>query len=138
MKLMFTILGMIWLFSTDLQAQQPRDGERLEALKIAYLTKKLNLTTEEAQRFWPVYNQYVADMKKVRANELGGDEIEKDEKILAIKRKYQGDFSKALSPERANDFFRAEKEFYGFVAKELQQRRQLRQEGKLRNRNFRP
>jgi hypothetical protein len=138
MKLIFTILGMIWFFSTGLQAQQPRDGERLEALKIAYLTKKLNLNTEEAQRFWPVYNQYVSDMKKVRANELGGDEIEKDEKILAVRKKYQGDFGKALSPERANDFFRAEKEFYGFVAKELQERRQMRQEGKLRNRNFRP
>lgn len=137
MKLIFTILGMIWVFTAGLQAQQPRDGERLEALKIAYLTKKLNLTTEEAQRFWPVYNQYMADLKKVRADERNGDEIEKDEKILAVRKKYQADFSKALSPERANDFFRAEKEFYGFVAKELQQRRQLRQEAKPKTRDFR-
>lgn len=137
MKMIFTLLGIIWCCSTTVQAQQARDGERLEALKIAYLTKKLNLTTEEAQRFWPVYNQYIADMKKVRVRETGGDEIEKDEKILAVRKKYQGDFGKALSPERANDFFRAEKEFYGFVAKELQQRRQLRQEAKPRSRNFR-
>ncbi|ULQ52491.1 hypothetical protein [Flavihumibacter fluvii] len=137
MKLIFTILGMIWVFTAGLQAQQPRDGERLEALKIAYLTKKLNLTTEEAQRFWPVYNQYMADLKKVRADERNGNEIEKDEKILAVRKKYQADFSKALSPERANDFFRAEKEFYGFVAKELQQRRQLRQEAKPKTRDFR-
>ena len=137
MKMIFTLLGIIWCCSTTLPAPQPRDGDRLEALKIAYRTQKLNLTTEEAQRFWPVYNQYIADMKKVRVSETGGDEIEKDEKILAVRKKYQGDFGKALSPERANDFFRAEKEFYGFVAKELQQRRQLRQEAKPRNRNFR-
>lgn len=138
MKLIFTILGILWFFITPLAAQEVRDGERLEALKIAYLTKKLSLTTEEAQRFWPVYNQYIADMKKVRASGPGGDEIEKDEKILGVRKKYQGEFAKALSPERANDFYRAEKEFYGFVAKELQQRRQLRQEGKPRSRNFRP
>ena len=138
MKLIFTILSILCFFISPLQAQQAKDGERLEALKIAYLTKKLNLTTEEAQRFWPVYNQYMADMKKIRVSDPGGDEIEKDEKILAVRKKYQGDFAKALSPERANEFYKAEKEFYGFVAKELQQRKQLRQEGKPRSRNFRP
>lgn len=136
MKLFFTILGMIWCFSTPALAQQVRDGQRLEALKIGYLTKKLNLTTDEAQRFWPVYNQYMADLKKVRIEEKNGDEIEKDEQILAVRKKYQGDFAKALSPQRANDFFKAEKEFYAFVAREVLQRRQLRQDNKPRNRNF--
>ncbi|MCD6111654.1 MAG: hypothetical protein J7J86_00130 [Bacteroidales bacterium] len=32
--------------------------QRIESLKIAYLTEKLMLTTEEAQNFWPVYNKY--------------------------------------------------------------------------------
>jgi hypothetical protein len=138
MKLIYTIFGIIFFFSTSALAQQPRDGERLEALKIAYLTKKLNLTTEEAQRFWPVYNQYMADLKKIRFDNSGADELEKDEKILGIRKKYQGDFSKALSPERANEFFKAEKEFNGFVARELQERRLQKQDGKIRNRNFRP
>ncbi|MBZ5858087.1 hypothetical protein [Flavihumibacter profundi] len=138
MKLIYTILGMIFFFSTSVVAQPPRDGERLEALKIAYLTKKLNLTTEEAQRFWPVYNQYMADLKKIRVDNSGADELEKDEKILGTRKKYQGDFSKALSPERANEFFKAEKEFNGFVARELQERRLQKQDGKMRNRDFRP
>jgi len=138
MKLIYTILGMIFFFSTSVVAQPPRDGERLEALKIAYLTKKLNLTTEEAQRFWPVYNQYMADLKKIRVDNSGADELEKDEKILGTRKKYQGDFSKALSPERANEFFKAEKEFNGFVARELQERRLQKQDSKMRNRDFRP
>jgi hypothetical protein len=136
MKLIFTLFTFWCFLQQPVQAQQVRDGERLEALKIAYLTKKLNLTTEEAQRFWPVYNQYMAELKRVRIDERTSDEIEKDEKILEVRKKYQGDFSKALSPDRANAFFKAEKEFYGFVAKELQQRRQLRQENKQRNKNF--
>lgn len=138
MKGIFTILFLCFILHTPAKAQ-PGDGQRLEALKIAYLTKKLNLTTDEAQRFWPVYNSYIADMKKVKADERNADELEKDEKILTVRKKYQQEFSKALSPDRANQFFKAEKEFYGFVAKELQERRQQRQDlrqERLRNRNF--
>ncbi len=126
MKQIFTLLLLFFLLLGSSRAQQPRAGERVEALKIAYLTKKLNLTTEEAQKFWPVYNQYMADLKKARAEGRSMDELEKDEKVLEIRKKYYGDFSKALNPERANQFFKYEKEFYGFVAKELQERRQNR------------
>src|SRR6187397_2237939 len=105
MRLIFTILLMA-CFIAPARSQQANDGERLEALKIAYLTKKLNLKTEEAQKFWPVYNEYIAEMKKVRIADPKGDEIEKDEKLLAIRKKYQSDFSKALgSQERANEFY---------------------------------
>ncbi|QIX60161.1 hypothetical protein FY528_01420 [Hymenobacter lutimineralis] len=43
------------------EAQTGRRGERLSQLenaKIAYLTDKLALTQDQAQRFWPVYNEY--------------------------------------------------------------------------------
>ena len=33
------------------------DHERFEAEKVAYITQQLSLTAEEAQVFWPVYNQ---------------------------------------------------------------------------------
>ncbi|GAO45098.1 hypothetical protein [Flavihumibacter petaseus] len=127
MKRIFTLLFTIFFLITAATAQQPRPGERVEALKIAYLTKKLNLTTDEAQRFWPVYNAYMAELKKVRIEGRSMDELEKDEKVLAVRKKYYNDFSKALNPEKANQFFRYEKEFYGFVAKELQDRKDNRQ-----------
>jgi hypothetical protein len=112
--------------NTD-NTQKP-DGSRLEALKIAYISKKLNLTPEEAQRFWPVYNQYSAEIKQVRKNSIQTNEpqIQTDEKILNIRKKYNGDFEKALSPQRADEFFKCEKEFGAFVTKELIQRRNMR------------
>ncbi|KYP14173.1 hypothetical protein, partial [Flavihumibacter sp. CACIAM 22H1] len=127
MKYIFTLLVFIGSFQLVSQAQQ-RDGERLEALKVAYLTKKLSLTSEEAQKFWPVYNEYMDELKKVRADSRGGDELKREEKLLEVRKKYQTSFSKALSPERANQFFKAEKEFYSYVQKELQERRQQRQD----------
>ncbi|GAB2679831.1 hypothetical protein GCM10027036_37490 [Flavihumibacter cheonanensis] len=134
MKYIFTLLFFIGSFQLITQAQQ-RDGERLEALKVAYLTKKLNLNTEEAQKFWPVYNDYMADLKKVRQENRGGDELKREEKLLEVRKKYQASFSKALSPDRANQFFKAEKEFYGYVQKELQERRQQRQDNRARFRD---
>ena len=104
-----------------------QDGVRLEALKIAYLTKKLDLSTEEAQRFWPIYNQYTEEMRQARqdARKDGRSEIELEENILNIRKKYNNEFTKAISPEKVNTFFRSEKEFGNFVQKEIE-RRQLK------------
>lgn len=37
--------------------QRKRDFERIQAEKIAFITSELDLSPEEAQVFWPVYNQ---------------------------------------------------------------------------------
>lgn len=135
MKKIFTLIIFSFLFHLYGFSQPQREGERLEALKIAYLTKKLNLTTDEAQKFWPAYNQYMADLKKTRMEGRGGDELEREGKLLAVRKKYQAEFSKTLSPERANQFFKAEKDFYQVVQKELMERRQLRQDLRQRRNN---
>jgi len=104
---------------------QKPDGSKLEALKIAYLTKKLDLTTEEAQRFWPVYNKYTEEIRGVRKEQKQSNlsELDAEDKILTIRKRYNSEFSRALTPEKANNFFRSEKEFGNFIQRELQQRR---------------
>ena len=109
--------------------QKEGGGKRLEALKIAYLTQKLNLSTEEAQRFWPVYNKYTEEIHKIRQEqkEKNTSEIDTEDKILNVRKRYNGEFSKALSADKANTFFRSEKEFGGYIQRELQERRMNRQ-----------
>lgn len=34
------------------------DSERIKAAKVAFLTEKLNLDSETAQQFWPIYNEF--------------------------------------------------------------------------------
>jgi hypothetical protein len=113
------------------------NGGRLEALKIAYLTKKLNLSTDEAQKFWPIYNQYMSEIKKTRidARENKEGEIPTEEKLLNIRKKYNGEFNKALSSEKVNTFFKAEKEFGNVLQKELMERRMQRLENRKPFRN---
>ena len=40
--------------------------ERIEALRVAFITQKLNLTPDESQKFWPVYNEYQDKLKSSR------------------------------------------------------------------------
>ena len=132
MKHFLTILFLICTLSLSSQESnltQDSDGSRIEALKIAYITKKLNLSPDEAQKFWPVYNNYANEMREVRREQRRNNtsEIETEEKILKIRKKYNTEFSRTLSPEKVNTFFRSEKDFGNFVQKELSERRQLRQ-----------
>ncbi len=40
--------------------------EKIKALKIAYLTEQLALTTNEAEKFWPIYNAYDKEQHELR------------------------------------------------------------------------
>jgi hypothetical protein len=113
------------------------NGGRIEALKIAFLTKKLNLSTDEAQRFWPIYNEYMGEIRKTRidARQNKEGEIPTEEKLLNIRKKYNGEFNKALSSEKVNTFFKAEKEFGTVLQKELMERRMQRMENRKPFRN---
>ena len=62
MKTILTLLAGIFLLMNSMIAQPPPppDGpgnEKIEALKIGFITKRLNLTPEESQRQWPVNKQ---------------------------------------------------------------------------------
>jgi hypothetical protein len=111
-----------------------KEGGRIEAMKIAYLTNKLNLSTEEAQKFWPIYNKYMEEIRKTRMDaRLNKEkEIDMEEKLLNIRKKYNGEFGKALSGEKVNSFFRVEKEFGNYIQKELMERRQQRMDNRKR------
>lgn len=61
-KLFITVL----LLFTTLSFAQDRSREKIKALKVAYLTEHLELTSEEAQEFWPVYNEYESKRNELR------------------------------------------------------------------------
>jgi hypothetical protein len=130
MKRLLPILFLICTLNLFSQVTPEQDGGRIEALKIAYLTKKLNLSPDEAKRFWPIYNSYAGEIREARQEQRRNkaSEIETEEKILNIRKKYNREFSNALSADKVNTFFRSEKEFGGYVQKELMERRQLRQQ----------
>ena len=64
---------LIILMSFTVMAQPPNRGqnkERIKALKIAFITERLDLNEEEAQKFWPVYNAFDEKQTKIKFGEM--------------------------------------------------------------------
>ena len=44
--------------------------ERIKAQKVAFITERLDLSADEAQQFWPIYNTYEDKTESIRQNDL--------------------------------------------------------------------
>jgi hypothetical protein len=118
----------------DMPENRPA-SQTIEALKTAYITKELNLTVEEAQKFWPTYNAYTTEMKKAR-QELKEDIIAFEEKKITILKKYKDDFKKVLNnDDRVRRCFKVEPQFHILLRNEWQRRQNLRPKNGLFNKN---
>ncbi|WP_432671024.1 sensor of ECF-type sigma factor [Flavobacterium sp. SM2513] len=52
------LITLLFLMCSITFYSQESKKEKIKALKIAYITKDLNLSSNEAEKFWPVYNSY--------------------------------------------------------------------------------
>ncbi|MBL7702541.1 MAG: hypothetical protein JNM14_09835 [Ferruginibacter sp.] len=82
----------------DDQAKQ----ERIKALYVAYVTQQLQLTPDEAQKFWPLHTQFENELMGVKKDL---PELDKEQARLNIKKKYQDGFIKILGNNRCERFF---------------------------------
>jgi hypothetical protein len=98
--------------------------EKIQALYVAYITKQLNLSAEDAQKFWPVHAEFERDLKGVPANL---PELERQQKMLDIKKRYQDRFNKVLGSGRTENFFRKDGEFRRKLVEHLRKMKQRRQ-----------
>jgi hypothetical protein len=135
MKQTIFLLTFVMLSFSSL-AQGNKRGERIQALKVAYMTQVLKLTSQEAQSFWPVYNTYFEETRKARINNKN-DELKYQEEALNVKKKYKPEFKKILNDEsRANLVFKAERDFLVELQKEVKKRIQQRQKNKMKHDQF--
>lgn len=127
------------LLSAAAVAAQPKMGDRadleqkkekIEAIKVAYLTEELELTVAESQAFWPVYNELrekehaLREQQRTGLKQLSGDEpSEKEvEKMLysfadthiaieELRKSYLDDFIDVIGAKKTAKLMRAEKDF---------------------------
>ncbi|QCX39832.1 sensor of ECF-type sigma factor [Aureibaculum algae] len=65
MNLKKIIFGIL-LFTVFTGIAQRNDNEKIKAYKTAFLTEALELTVDEAEKFWPVYNAYSKEYQKIK------------------------------------------------------------------------
>ena len=119
-----------------LPQKPPKDMEHkremIDAMKTGFITKELDLSPEEAQRFWPVYNQYEKEMQalqkshrekmksaKENMDEMSDKDVEalvddfivEEQKELDIKKRYHVEFKKILPIKKVGKLYHAEEKF---------------------------
>jgi hypothetical protein len=140
MKKYIYLLVIVATISLNAMAQK---GGRLEAMKIGFITERLNLSSDEAKVFWPVYNKFTDDIKKLRQSSKGKISEEmadmpamtdaEAEKVLNdmvnfkiqeadLLKKYAAEFKKVLPVKKVVLLFKAENDFKRELLKKLSQR----------------
>lgn len=125
--------------------QPPNDGdrkereERIHRHKIAFISTELKLDSDEAEKFWPIYNEYEAELEVIRSekrkyhkelkniDELSDERayeltellFESDKKENEIRLKYLGKFAEVLGKKKAAKVFMAEEMFKRELLKTL-------------------
>lgn len=71
MKKITYILIILFLFAGFSITAQDKKGshDKIKALKVAYLTEQLELSPDEAAKFWPIYNKYDKKLMELRFSE---------------------------------------------------------------------
>lgn len=67
--IMKTIVYILLLVSAISFGQKGERSEKLKAYKTAFITEALDLTSAEAEKFWPVYNVYDSKLMELRKME---------------------------------------------------------------------
>lgn len=133
------MLIVVNVFSQDNQLRDDPE-ERLKARKIAIITERLELTVEEAQNFWPLYNEMEKKrdelnenrkeaMKKLHKDEgtLSEEDQEKliltmlDSKIedATLSKEYYHKFKKILPVAKVVELYHTEQQFKKDLLKDI-------------------
>lgn len=97
--------------------------EKIEALYVAFITNRLALTPEESQKFWPVHTQFKNELKTVKQDL---PELDKQQAILTIKKKYQDNFTRILGQNRCELFYKMDGEFKRKLLEQIRNRQNQR------------
>jgi hypothetical protein len=117
--------------------REQKIAEKIEAKKITFITQKLNLSPNEAQQFWPVYNEFQEKAKALRplckrdaeaistdaeANKWIENLLVNEQKDLDLKKDYYNRFMKVLPPSKVATLIHLEEEFKHKMINSLRKR----------------
>jgi hypothetical protein len=158
MKRVFYIMIVLMVPAlTAVRGQGPAraDNERLNAYKIAFFTQRLDLTPSEAEKFWPLYNDYSARKNKLQldrislmryaaqneanmseaelsstADKLAASFVDEAEMVVSFNK----ELKKVLPPAKVIKLYQIENQYKQQLLREINQRRQ----GQGRGRDSKP
>lgn len=136
-KIILSTLALSMLSFNAISQEEGKDAKRAElrkemkenmkARKVAYITKELELTPEESEKFWAVHNKMEDELialkkhhkpnKSEKLDDLSDSEVESimqdaftlKEKEIEIRKKYHSEFKAILGIKRTAKFYHLDK-----------------------------
>ena len=97
--------------------------ERLELFSIQFITKKLDLTPAEAEKFWPLYNEQKTASRNLMQT-AKEDEIAFQEAMLVIRKKFKKELMPILkTEERVNLALKVDRDLLNRMRNEMMRRK---------------
>ncbi len=151
---MKTFITAILLVSTlTLFAQEEQALRRVESARIALITERLELTPEQAEKFWPVYREYTMKRRELRREyletrrhitkeKLTEEEsklllkqgMELKERQFALDKQYSEKLSNVITAQQILQLRKAEEDFRQMLLDRLDRRRDAREKSNKRDR----
>lgn len=121
---------------------QGQRAEKIKSWKVAFFTEQLDLTPSEAEKFWPVYNEYEDKLEELRKKRRQERKIAKDnldemddkeiealvdsemsyrQKELDLQKEYHSKFKSVLSARKVAKLYAAEEQFKVILVKRMQE-----------------
>ncbi|MGQ9863804.1 MAG: hypothetical protein ACUVRD_04900 [Bacteroidia bacterium] len=111
-------------------------SERLASLRIGIITEALDLTPEEAQRFWPLYNQMQQELRQLQTSikredlkwgSYSSEQLDSIAKIhlgrlqkeYELRMRYHDKFKQVLPMRKVIRLYWVEANFYQLLARRL-------------------
>ena len=121
-------------------AERPPNFEKFNTMRIAFITERLELTSAEAEKFWPVYNEYqkmkqelrdkmhalhqnfndnVATLSDKEAEDILSQHLEFQKQESALDLEYNRKFREVLSAKKVMKLYMAETHFKSFLLHQI-------------------
>lgn len=137
------------------QIKDPKAQEKIKAARIAFITERLGLTPDEAEKFWPVYREFSMKRQELKEQyetrrknpdpKKTTEENEKEtiayglqlrQRELDLEKEYSDKLLNVVPAQKVMALRRAEVDFRNLLIKQIQQRQAIQQQRQLqRDRN---
>ena len=136
----FLLTGYAAAQSLDEEELSPTALDRVRAQRVAFITEKIDMTSKEAEKFWPPFNEYEQEERRIRrryqpdqtrvidmTNEEARQFLEKrfdmEQELLDLKRRYFLQLAEVIAPRKLAGFARADREFKKLLLNRIRARR---------------
>lgn len=131
-KILYILFFFFTIQPSFAQNEQTGGPGKLREKMVEYIQNKLGLDKAEAEKFQPVFYNYITELRKTN-QDYRDDRLLQQQKVAELRLRYRDQFKPIVGEKRSNDVFKYERDFIEKAADVLQDRRQGRGAGRGKN-----